>query len=76
MYYIIELITRADGIVNNTMTARSTYALGESYYHERAAVGAASDQPATAVMLIDQYGNVLMKRAWRNETTEEEVVEE
>lgn len=60
MYYLTELQTRPDGIVNATQTARSSLALGLAYYYQRASVAVATkDYPAVALVLMDQYGTII-----------------
>lgn len=56
MYYVIEYQTRPDGIVNNTMTARSSLALGLALYYQRAAVAVTSEL-YTGVALTLQSGD-------------------
>ncbi|MBQ0005085.1 MAG: hypothetical protein KBS68_04395 [Clostridiales bacterium] len=54
MYYIIEHQIRPDGIINTTETARSTYALAVSYYHERYSKMVVNEQfVSVALMLTD-----------------------
>ena len=60
MYYITELQTRPDGVVNSTLTARSTLALGLALYYQRAAVAVSTtDFTAVALTLQDQNGEIL-----------------
>lgn len=60
MYYITELQTRPDGIVNSTITARSSLAMGLAYYYQRAAVAVSTtDFTAVALTLQDQYGTIV-----------------
>lgn len=60
MYYLTELQTRPDGIVNATLQARSSLAMGLAYYYQRAAVAVTTkDFPAVALVLMDQYGTVI-----------------
>jgi len=60
MYYLTELQTRPDGIVNASQTARSSLALGLAYYYQRAAVAVTTkDFPAVALVLMDQYGTII-----------------
>ena len=60
MYYLTELQTRPDGVVNSTITARSSLATGLAYFYQRAAVAVTTtDYPAVALTLQDQYGNII-----------------
>ena len=60
-YYVTELQTRPDGIVNSTITARSSLATGLSLYYTRAAAAVTSEQfTAVALTLQDQYGSILL----------------
>ena len=54
-YFVIELQTRPDGIVNSTITARSNRAMGLALYYQRAAAAVASTQfLKVALTLQDQ----------------------
>lgn len=60
MYYLTELQTRPDGVVNSTITARSSLATGLAYFYQRAAVAVTTtDYPAVALTLQDQNGNII-----------------
>ena len=60
MHYLTELQTRPDGVVNSTITARSSLATGLAYFYQRAAVAVTTtDYPAVALTLQDQYGNII-----------------
>lgn len=60
MYYLTELQTRPDGIVNATQTARSSLALGLAYYYQRAAVAVTTkDFTDVGLVLMDQYGSII-----------------
>lgn len=70
-YFITELQTRPDGIVNSTITTRSSLAMGLAYYYQRASVAVATtDFTAVALTLQDQYGNII-----KNEQFETQYVE-
>ena len=63
MYYVTELQTRPDGIVNSTITARSSLAMGLAYFYQRAAVAVTSEQfTGVALTLQDQDGNILLNQ--------------
>ena len=60
-YFITELQARPDGIVNSTITTRSSLATGLSYYYTRAAAAVTSEQfTGVALTLQDQNGNILL----------------
>lgn len=59
-YFITELQTRPDGIVNSTLTARSSYAMGLAYYYQRAAAAVASQNfVSVALTLQNQDGFIV-----------------
>jgi hypothetical protein len=60
MYYLTELQTRPDGVVNSTITARSSLATGLAFFYQRAAVAVTTtDYPVVALTLQDQYGEII-----------------
>ena len=60
-YFVTELQTRPDGIVNSTITTRSSLALGLSLYYQRAAAAVTSEQFAgVALTLQDQDGTIIL----------------
>lgn len=65
MYFITELQVRPDGIVNATITARSSLAMGLAYYYQRAAVAVASqDFLSVALTLQDKDGNIRLNECF------------
>lgn len=59
-YFITELQTRPDGIVNSTITARSSFANGLALFYQRAAVAVTTtDFKAVALTLQDQNGVII-----------------
>ena len=75
MYYLTELQTRPDGIVNSTVTARSSLANGLAFYYQRAAVAVTTkDYTAVALTLQDQYGRIIENKCFdtQYEAAEEE----
>ena len=61
MYYITELQTRPDGIINATITARSSLAMGLALYYQRAAVAVSTtDFLEVALTLQDQHGTIVL----------------
>lgn len=60
MHYLTELQTRPDGVVNSTITARSSLANGLAYFYQRAAVAVTTtDFTDVALTLQDQYGSII-----------------
>ena len=59
-HYVIENQIRADGTVNNTVTARSSFASGLSLYYDRCSKMVVTElYPKVAVMLTDEELNVI-----------------
>lgn len=59
-YFITELQNRPDGIVNNTITTRSSLATGLALWYQRAAFAVTTtDYVTVALMLQDQHGHVI-----------------
>lgn len=59
-YFVIENQIRADGIVNTSTTARSSFASGLSLWHDRCSKACLTElYPSVAVMLVDENLNVL-----------------
>lgn len=60
-YFITELQARPDGIVNSTITARSSLANGLSLYYTRAAAAVTSTQfTGVALTLQDEQGTIIL----------------
>ena len=60
-YFVTELQTRPDGIINSSITARSSLATGLSYYYDRASKAVTSQQfTGVALTLQDQNGNIIL----------------
>ena len=58
-YFIIELQTRPDGIVNSTITSRSSLATGLAYWYERASQAVVTTNfTNVSLTLMDQYGDI------------------
>ncbi len=77
-YFITELQSRPDGIVNNSITSRSSLALGLAYYYQRAATAVTSEQfTGVALTLQSQDGEIVLNEHFdtlyqpTEETTEE-----
>lgn len=59
-YFVTELQARPDGIINNTITTRSSLAMGLALYYQRAAVAVASTEfTGVALTLQDQDGTII-----------------
>ena len=60
-YFVTELQARPDGIVNSTITTRSSLATGLSLYYSRAVAAVTNEQfTGVALTLQDQDGNILL----------------
>lgn len=60
-YFITELDARPDGIINSTITSRSSLATGLSYYYDRASKAVTSQQfTGVALTLQDENGNIIL----------------
>ena len=81
MYYLTELQTRPDGIVNASLQARSSLALGLAFFYQRAAVAVATtDFAAVALTLQDQRGKIIKNELFQTQYVppvpeEEEVID-
>ncbi len=81
MYYLTELQTRPDGIVNATLQARSSLATGLAYFYQRAAVAVTTtDFTAVALTLQDQRGKIIKNELFATQyvppvSEEEEVID-
>ena len=72
-YFITELQVRPDGIVNSTITTRSSLAMGLAYYYQRAAVAVASDDfLSVALTLQDQEGHIRLNECFETQYKAEE----
>lgn len=79
--FLTELQKRPDGIVNSTLTTRSSLATGLAFYYQRAAVAVTTkDYQWIALTLQDEEGNIIENKRFDTlyEPTpeHEEVVEE
>lgn len=60
-YFITELDARPDGIINSTITSRSSLANGLSYYYDRASKAVTSEQfTGVALTLQDENGTIIL----------------
>lgn len=75
--FLTELQKRPDGIVNNTITTRSSLATGLAFYYQRAAVAVTTkDYQWVALTLQDEEGNIIENKRFDTLYEPEEVVEE
>lgn len=64
-YFVTELQTRPDGIINSTITTRSSKAQGLALYYQRAAAAVASTQfLKIALTLQDQNGVIIINECF------------
>lgn len=67
-YFIIELQSRPDGIVNSTITARSSLATGLALWYNRASQAVATtDFTNVSLTLMDQYGSIVMNELFETQ---------
>lgn len=60
-YFVTELQARPDGIINSTITSRSSLANGLSYYYDRASKAVTSTQfTGVALTLQDENGSIIL----------------
>lgn len=60
-YFVTELQARPDGIINSTITSRSSLATGLSLYYQRASAAVTSTQfTGVALTLQDEQGTILL----------------
>lgn len=77
-YFVTELQARPDGIINSTITSRSSLATGLSLYYTRAAAACTSNQfTGVALTLQDEQGTIILNDHFETiyEEPAEEVVE-
>lgn len=61
--FLTELDKRPDGIINNSVTARSSLATGLALYYDRASKAVTSTQyTGVALTLEDEDGNIIENR--------------
>lgn len=72
MYYLTELQTRPDGIVNSTITSRSSLATGLAYWYERAAQAVVTANFVNvSLTLMDQYGSIVKNELFETQYSAE-----
>ena len=77
-YFVTELQTRPDGIINSSITTRSSLATGLSLFYQRAAAAVTSTQfTGVALTLQDEKGSIILNEHFDTiyEEPAEEVVE-
>ncbi len=73
MYYVIENQIRDDGQINNSMTARQSFASGLSLYYDRCSKMVMTElYPRVAVMLVDEELNVIEQKVIETQYVEGE----
>lgn len=60
-YFITELQTRPDGIINSTLTARSSYAMGLAYYYQRAAAAVANQNLVSVALTLQSQDGFIVE---------------
>lgn len=75
--FLTELQKRPDGIINNSITARSSLATGLALYYDRASKAVTSTQfTSVALTLEDEDGNIIENKRFDTLYEPEEVSEE
>lgn len=76
--FLTELQKRPDGLINSSVTARSSLATGLALYYDRASKAVTSTQfTGVALTLVDEDGNIIENRRFDTLYVEpEEAVEE
>lgn len=73
MYYVIENQIRDDGQINNSMTARQSFASGLSLFYDRCSKMVMTElYPKVAVMLVDEELNVIEQKVIETQYVEGE----
>ena len=75
--FLTELQKRPDGIVNSSVTPRSSLATGLALYYDRASKAVTSTQfISVALTLIDEEGNIIENKRFDTLYVEPEEVSE
>ena len=75
--FLTELQKRPDGLINSSVTARSSLATGLALYYDRASKAVTSTQfTGIALTLTDEDGNILENKRFDTLYEPEEVSEE
>lgn len=60
-YFVTELQARPDGVINSTITSRSSLATGLSLYYQRASAAVTSQQfTGVGLTLQDENGSIIL----------------
>ena len=71
-YFIIELQSRPDGLVNSTITARSSLATGLALWYNRASFAVTTtDFTNVSLTLMDQYGSIVKNELFETQYSAE-----
>ena len=75
--FLTDLDKRPDGIINSTVTTRSSFATGLALYYDRASKAVTSTQfTGVALTLTDEDGNIIENKRFDTLYEPEEVSEE
>lgn len=75
--FLTELDKRPDGLINSSVTARSSLATGLALYYDRASKAVTSQQfTGVALTLTDEDGNIIENNRFDTLYEPEEVSEE
>lgn len=75
--FLTELDKRPDGLINSSVTARSSLATGLALYYDRASKAVTSTQyTGVALTLTDEDGNIIENKRFDTLYEPEEVSEE
>lgn len=72
-YYVIENQIRADGVINNSMTARQSFASGLSLFYDRCSKMVVTElYPKVAISLVDEELNEIKHEVIQTQWTPQE----
>jgi len=75
--FLTELDKRPDGLINSSVTARSSLATGLALYYDRASKAVTSQQfTGVALTLMDEDGTIIENKRFDTLYEPEEVAEE
>lgn len=71
-YFIVELQSRPDGLVNSTITTRSSLATGLALWYNRASFAVTTtDFTNVSLTLMDQYGSIIKNELFETQYSAE-----
>ena len=71
-YFIVELQSRPDGLVNSTITSRSSLATGLALWYSRASQAVTTtDFTNVSLTLMDQYGGIIKNELFETQYSAE-----